>query len=48
VIPQAPEIMNIIVPDMLQNALTGNMTVDQAVEDAATKVKAIVDGGGGI
>ena len=48
VIPQATEIMNIIVPDMLQNALTGNMTVDQAVEDAATKVKAIVDGGGGI
>jgi multiple sugar transport system substrate-binding protein len=48
VIPQAPEIMNIIVPDMLQNALTGNMTVDEAVEDAATKVKAIVDGGGGI
>jgi len=48
VIPQAPEIMNIIVPDMLQNALTGAMTVDQAVEDAATKVQAIVDGGGGI
>jgi len=48
VIPQAPEIMNIIVPDMLQNALTGNMTVDEAVEDAATKVKAIVDGGSGI
>ena len=48
VIPQAPEIMNIIVPDMLQNALTGTMTVDQAVEDAATKVQAIIDGGGGI
>jgi len=48
VIPQAPEIMNIIVPDMLQNALTGNMTVDQAADDAATKVQAIVDGGGGI
>ena len=37
VIPQAPEIMNIIVPDMLQNALTGNMTVDEAAEDAAAK-----------
>ena len=48
VIPQAPEIMNIIVPDMLQNALTGAMTVDQAAEDAATKVQAIVDGGGGL
>ena len=45
VIPQAPEIMNIIVPDMMQNALTGNMTVDQAVEDAAQKVQAIVNEG---
>jgi multiple sugar transport system substrate-binding protein len=33
---------------MLQNALTGNMTVDAAADDAATKVQAIVDGGGGI
>lgn len=46
VIPEAPEIMNIIVPDMLQNALTGTMTVDQAVEDAAQKVQNIVGGGG--
>jgi len=38
--------MNIIVPDMLQNALTGTMTVDQAVEDAAQKVQNIVGGGG--
>lgn len=44
VIPQAPEIMNIIVPDMLQNALTGKMTVDQAAEDAAKKVKEAVSG----
>ncbi len=48
VIPEAPEIMNIIVPDMLQNALTETMTVDQAVEDAAMKVQAIIDGSGGI
>ncbi|HEY9012746.1 MAG TPA: extracellular solute-binding protein [Devosia sp.] len=45
VIPEAPEIMNIIVPDMMQNALTGNMTVDQAVEDAKSKIEAIVGGG---
>jgi multiple sugar transport system substrate-binding protein len=32
--------MNIIVPDMLQNALTGAMTVDEAAEDAAAKVEA--------
>ncbi len=29
--------MNIIVPDMTQNALTGAMTVDQAADDAAKK-----------
>ncbi|MEX0853542.1 MAG: extracellular solute-binding protein [Bauldia sp.] len=44
VIPQAPEIMNIIVPDMLQNALTGKMTVDEAAEDAAAKVEELVSG----
>jgi multiple sugar transport system substrate-binding protein len=44
VIPQAPEIMNIIVPDMLQNALTGTMTVDEAAEDAAAKVEELVTG----
>jgi len=44
-LPQAPEIMNIIVPDMMQNALTGAMTVDEAAEDAAKKVDALLDGG---
>jgi multiple sugar transport system substrate-binding protein len=44
VIPEAPEIMNIIVPDMLQNALTGKMTVDEAAEDAAKKVKDLLGG----
>ncbi|MGO7163726.1 sugar ABC transporter substrate-binding protein, partial [Rhizobium johnstonii] len=44
-LPQSPEIMNIIVPDMLQNALTGAMTVDQAADDAAKKVKDLTDGG---
>jgi multiple sugar transport system substrate-binding protein len=44
-IPETPEIMNIIVPDMLQNALTGNMTVDQAAEDAAKKIKNVMSGG---
>ena len=44
-IPETPEIMNIVVPDMLQNALTGTMTVDQAAEDAAKKVKSIMGGG---
>ncbi|HHY50238.1 MAG TPA: sugar ABC transporter substrate-binding protein [Alphaproteobacteria bacterium] len=45
-LPEAPEIMNIIVPDMLQNALTGAMTVDEAAEDAANKVRELMGGGG--
>ena len=44
VIPEAPEIMNIIVPDMLQNALTGAMTVEEAANDAATKVEELLNG----
>ncbi|MGV8855233.1 MAG: extracellular solute-binding protein [Devosia sp.] len=44
VIPQATEIMNIIVPDMLQNALTGKMTVDEAADDAAQKVDDLLSG----
>jgi multiple sugar transport system substrate-binding protein len=38
-LPEAPEIMNIIIPDMMQNALTGTMTVEEAAEDAAAKVR---------
>ena len=41
VIPEATEIMNIIVPDMLQNALTEKMTVEEAADDAAAKVKTL-------
>ena len=44
VVPEAPEIMNIIIPDMLQNALTGKMTVDEAAEDAAKKVNDLMNG----
>jgi multiple sugar transport system substrate-binding protein len=44
VVPEATEIMNIIVPDMLQNALTGKMTVDEAADDAAAKVDALLSG----
>ena len=45
-LPETPEIMNHIIPDMMQNALTGVMTVDEAAEDAAKKVEAIKEGGG--
>ncbi|MFX5964754.1 hypothetical protein ABTE57_19525, partial [Acinetobacter baumannii] len=39
VLPQSAEIMNIIVPTMLQNALTKKMTVQEAADDAAKKIK---------
>ncbi len=39
VIPQSAEIMNIIVPGMLQNALTRKLTVAAAADDAAKKIK---------
>jgi multiple sugar transport system substrate-binding protein len=45
VLPEAPEIMNIIVPDMMQNVLTGNMTVEEAANNAAAEVEALVGGG---
>jgi multiple sugar transport system substrate-binding protein len=44
VLPEAPEIMNIIVPDMMQNALTGAMTVQEAADDAAAKIEALRSG----
>jgi multiple sugar transport system substrate-binding protein len=43
-LPEAPEIMNIIVPDMMQNALTGAMTVEEAAKDAANKVRELRGG----
>ena len=39
VLPQSAEIMNIVVPDMMQNALTQKMTVADAADDAAQKIK---------
>jgi multiple sugar transport system substrate-binding protein len=43
VIAESAEIMNIIVPDMMQNALTKKMTVAQACDDAAKKIKALIN-----
>jgi multiple sugar transport system substrate-binding protein len=36
--------MNIIVPEMLQNALTGSMSVEDAANDAAERINALVQG----
>jgi multiple sugar transport system substrate-binding protein len=44
VIPESAEIMNIIVPDMMQNALTEKMTVDEAADDAAKKIEELLSG----
>ena len=44
VIPESTEIMNIIVPEMMQNALTGKMTVAEATADAHAKIERLLDG----
>jgi multiple sugar transport system substrate-binding protein len=44
VIPESTEIMNIIMPEMLQNALTETMTVEEAANDAASKIEALMSG----
>ena len=43
VIPESAEIMNIVVPDMLQNALTGRMSVAAAADSAAKQVKELLN-----
>ncbi len=43
VIPELGEIMNIIVPDMLQNVLTKKMTVAAAADDAAKKINGMLN-----
>jgi multiple sugar transport system substrate-binding protein len=42
VIPQSAEIMNIIVPDMLQNTLTKKMTIAVAADDAAHRITSLL------
>jgi multiple sugar transport system substrate-binding protein len=44
VIPESPEIMNIIIPDMMQNALTETMSVEESCNDAASKIEALMSG----
>ena len=39
VLPQSAEIMNIVIPNMMQNALTRKMSVADATDDAAKKIK---------
>ncbi|MGF1475271.1 MAG: extracellular solute-binding protein [Geminicoccaceae bacterium] len=44
VIPESPEIMNIIIPEMIQNALTEKMSVEEATADAEQKIQSLLDG----
>lgn len=44
VIPESTEIMNIIVPEMLQNALTEKMSVAEACDLAAGRVDELISG----
>lgn len=43
VIPESSEIMNIVVPDMLQNALTQRMSVSAAADNAAKQIKELLN-----
>jgi multiple sugar transport system substrate-binding protein len=42
VVPESTEIMNSIIPDMLQNALTESMSVQEAADDAAQKITDLI------
>ena len=42
VVPESPEVMNIIIPEMLQNALTESMTVEEAANDAAERINELI------
>jgi multiple sugar transport system substrate-binding protein len=44
VIPESTEIMNVIVPDMLQNALTAKMSAKEAADNAADQIKSLLNG----
>jgi len=38
VVPESTEIMNIIIPEMMQNVLTETMSVQDAADDAAERI----------
>ena len=45
VIPQANQIMNEIIPNMMQNALTETMSVEEAANNAAQEIETLIGGG---
>jgi multiple sugar transport system substrate-binding protein len=44
VIPESPEIMNIIIPEMIQNALTEKMSVEEACKNARKEIEELLTG----
>jgi multiple sugar transport system substrate-binding protein len=44
VVPESTEIMNIIIPNMIQNALTEKMSVSDACDDAAKQIDDLMNG----
>jgi multiple sugar transport system substrate-binding protein len=42
VVPESTEIMNIVVPEMIQNALTETMSVQEAADDAAARIMDLI------
>jgi multiple sugar transport system substrate-binding protein len=44
VVAESTEIMNIIIPEMLQNVLTEKMSVDEATADAEVRIQTLIDG----
>jgi multiple sugar transport system substrate-binding protein len=42
VVPESTEIMNIIIPEMIQNALTETMSVQEAADDAAARIMDLI------
>ena len=44
VVAESTEIMNIIIPEMLQHVLTEQMTVDEATAEAEQRIQSLLDG----
>jgi multiple sugar transport system substrate-binding protein len=42
VVPESTKIMNIIIPEMIQNALTETMSVEEAANDAAERISDLI------
>jgi multiple sugar transport system substrate-binding protein len=42
VVPESTQIMNIIIPEMIHNALTRKMTIKEAADDAAEKIRVLM------